>query len=779
MVEARLDPPGIGLQSNTFYHVRMVVTKVFTPPIVTPEATFTTLPAPPDVETVGSPVRTATTARLQGRVNPRGTAATYHFEYGTEGACDAHPCQSSEPLEAGSGNFIELVAQPVDGLQPGTTYYYRLVADNGEAGSPAFGKGMTVTTRSSNSPLTHGHFPGPPGSDRAWEQVNVADTGGNPVLGGIPFSDDGERAIYQIGGGTPISDSGSGFNEFFAERTASGWKSVQILPKRGESTGANWLAPAATSDLSQLVAINADTASGRTAVFRLRPDGPPTKLVETPSGGFFLAITSADASRVVAMLENGAEGAGFYDISDGSPHLVSLLPGEVPGSCVTDPLNGRKTVRRTTHWLSEDGRLFFFYSKDPGCSGTSQLYSRDLIDGRSARISPPPLSGAACEPVFLKSTPDAAFFWSQARLSADDTAPATCNSDKSDGDVYRYDLTDASLSCLTCLVPGLDADVVGQKLGAAFEDIAVAEDGSRVYFRSPNRLLPGASVPGLYRLDVANDDLAYVAPVGASDATGDFVRNGNAITPDGSVFIFRSADPRLDERNGEQNGATSQYYRYDDRDRSLICVSCPQNGSAPAQPAGTVLAQRSFAEEIGPNSDPLDDHGDFLFSTPNALVSSDQNTASAGANPVGGTDLYEWRDGRILLVSDGLTRWPDESVAPAPMGISPSGRDAFFVAAAAYTPDAPDAYSRLYDARIGGGIEFPQPPKPCPLEVCQGIPKGAPDEAIPATSFLVGSGGVATKKDKVRKRKHKRHRPKRRHAHGSPKNANASRRSAR
>ena len=125
--------------------------------------------------------------------------------------------------------------------------------------------------------------------------------------------------------------------------------------------------------------------------------------------------------------------------------------------------------------------------------------------------------------------------------------------------------------------------------------------------------------------------------------------------------------------------------------------------------------------------------GDFAFATPSALVGADQNTASAGQNPEAGNDVYEWRDGRALLVSDGLTDWPTRG-APQVASISPSGRDLFFMEAAQLTPDALDGYQRLYDARIGGGIEFTATPGPCPLEVCQGTPKGTPEESAPGTA---------------------------------------------
>jgi hypothetical protein len=310
--------------------------------------------------------------------------------------------------------------------------------------------------------------------------------------------------------------------------------------------------------------------------------------------------------------------------------------------------------------------------------------------------------------------------------------------------VYRYDVSGGELRCITCVVPGLPADVVvDEGIFANFgRFVGVSEDGSRVYFSSTNRLLQGTVANAVYRVDVSSGDLAYVGPLG-NGRVGDFVSDGEAISPDGSVLIFRSAAAGLNQLNGAQNGATAQYYRYDDRDHSLTCVSCPLDGSVPAQPASQTLAVPTFTQEISPNADPLDDAGDvFVFATPSALVGPDQNTPSSG-DPTLGTDVYEWRDGRVLLVSDGLTNWPNREVTPLPNGVSANGRDVFFTASAQYTPDALDGYSRLYDARIGGGIEFPPPPKPCPLEVCQGTPKGSPDEASPGSRSFQGPGNVA------------------------------------
>jgi sugar lactone lactonase YvrE len=697
----------------------------------------------PVVETTGSPLRTATTARLEGRVYPHGLPTTYRFEYGDSGPCDANPCSSSPASAAGSGDDVELVSEPVEGLQPGTTYHYRLVADNGNPAGSEFGADMTVATRTSDAPLSHGHFPGPAGSDRAWELVTAPDTGGNPAGALSAASDDGNRAVYGVSGGTPESTVGSLTNQLFSERTASGWKSRAVYPPRSEAHENFWLNPAGRSDLSSFVSQNFDSAgTGIFSIWRMSPSGAASEIfsIEKSAWAEFSAV-SDDATRSLAALRGSldathptAPGAtNLYDVSSGTPQLVSLLPdGNVPACGVAAggigglPLPGEQ--RRGRRWVSSDGSYAFFPSKGSSCAGPLNLYVRNLSSETTTLVS----DGDGSESRFIKSTPGAAFFWTKGSLAAGDTGG---------GDVYRYDLDDDSLKCVTCVVPGLDANVDITENPS--DSLAISEDGSRVYFTSTGRLVPGAPVRGLYRVDVESGELAYVAHPG--DYVGE--AGSSAINADGSVLIFSSSDASLNPLGGFTNGGTSQYYRYDDRDRSLVCVSCPQDGSAPR---GGVDGNLGIGG-LGPNTGPLDEQGtDFAFSTPTALVSADQNTAKAGQEPGRGTDVYEWRDGRPFLVSDGLTSWP-ATYGPTVGGITPSGRDLFFGVAAQLTADALDGYKRVYDARIGGGISAPPPPKPCPLDVCQGTPKGAPEEAPPSSSSLGIPGDSAKRPAKCRK----------------------------
>lgn len=784
--------PIAGLEPNTTYRFRLVAVKPDNDQVVSAEETFTTGIAGPIVETVGSPYRTTTTARLDARLNPRGSATTYRFEYGLTSAYG----QSAPATEAdgGSGLRSVLVSQWVEGLAPNTTYHYRLVASN--ASGTTVGDDMTVTTRTSDT-LSHGHLPGPPNSDRNYELVSAVDQGGNGVESGYAYSDDGNRMIYGLPGGTPETESGSGYTQLYAHRTDSGWinggwTNDRLWPARQESLVDNWGLPQGRSDLSKLVAEGL-TATGR-SLWELSPGAAPRKIFEydnSVAGGFHQV--SGDASRTIVLMRGtqdpdhpaADQNEELYDVSSGTPRMVSLLPDESVPSCglARAGLFGLPPNSiREMHLISEDGTRLFFPTAGNDCAPTYpggqpeahtiQLYMRDIPAGLTTQLSGPALSGPECYASFIKSTPTAAYFWTQARLVAEDEAPAACHGQigEPDGDVYRYDFAGGGLECLTCAVPGGAADVqIAQaSVSAGASSVAVADDGSRVYFVSPKRLVPGEGAsgdPNLYRLDIGSGDLKYVAP--SAGMAGNDAHSGQAMNSNASVIVFPGNSSRLNELTDSDNGGFTQYYRYDDRDGSLVCASCPEEGAGKTSPHEWLVMEG----QDGPNARPLSEDGDLVFYTPGALVSADQNTPPAGKSDRAGIDVYEWRDGRLLLVTDGKTTWGGPFFSPpSATGITPDGKDIFFTAGAQYTPDAEDSFKRLYDARIGGGFEFPVPPPPCGLEVCQGEAKGAPPVPEAASEETYGPGNLKPCK-RHRHRRHKRRHHRHHHHHGSGKHS--------
>ncbi len=733
-VSGHLQPPPLGLDPNTEYHVRVVDVRKFAALVTSNELTFTTTGVSPLAETDGAPVRTTTTAQLNGRVTPLGSATTYHFEYGTEGPCDVSPCASTPNMLAGSAQLSELVGEEITGLNPDTTYHYRLVDENG-VGSPVAGADMTVHTRASNVlPNQDDKFPGPPGSDRAWEQVSIPDSSGNPVGISGGFSDAGDRAVYGILGGTPISSTGNLFSTYFAQRPPgahpkSGWHTSLISPPRDQLAGAAWHGLYGPTDLSQMISFNEGSDSGTEEgeIWHFNPGGNPSLLFERATTTNFNA----------------------YDITINPPHLLSLLPGDAVSPCGVS--ESTAIGFQGSHWISDDGSLVYFQSQGAGPCGPGgappQLYVREVDAGQSKLISGPLVSGPLCEASLIKATATTTFFATQSRLDPADTEAAGCGTvspngtakgNQSDRDVYRYDLSDGSFKCITCVIPGFGVDVTG----TGPTSIAVADDGSRVYFSSPKRLLPGAPASGgVYRVNVESGDLAYIASI--SGGVGNNSKSAE-LSPDGRTLAFSSSSAALNPLGGTtNNGGGTQYYRYDDSDRSLVCFSCPQDGSAPLKG----LVDELYAADSPPgqpNRGSLAADGQTIaFSTPTPMVGADQNTPGPGGDLSTAIDVYEWRDGRLVLVSDGLTNWTGAFVAPQVQGITPSGHDIFFTATARYTQDAPDALRRLYDARIGGGIDFPPAPQPCPLEVCQGTPKGAPEEQEPASRNFSGLGNQA------------------------------------
>ncbi len=110
---------------------------------------------------------------------------------------------------AGSGGLIELASETVEHLDPATDLPLprrrrkrRLRSGDAEA-KRAPDAPAPRTRRSPTAPT-----PARPASDRAWEQVNLPDTGGNPVRGAAGIAADGESALYRVFGGTPVSESG-------------------------------------------------------------------------------------------------------------------------------------------------------------------------------------------------------------------------------------------------------------------------------------------------------------------------------------------------------------------------------------------------------------------------------------------------------------------------------------------------------------------------------------------------------------------------------------------
>jgi hypothetical protein len=112
------------------------------------EGTFTTTPAPvPSAMTGAASALTATGATISGSVDPDGQPATYAFELGVyEGAATSFGIVYSG--SAGTGSAPTARTLGLSGLQPGTTYAYRISVKSGftPGGEALTGETMLFTT---------------------------------------------------------------------------------------------------------------------------------------------------------------------------------------------------------------------------------------------------------------------------------------------------------------------------------------------------------------------------------------------------------------------------------------------------------------------------------------------------------------------------------------------------------------------------------------------------------------------------------------------------------
>jgi hypothetical protein len=83
---------------------------------------------------------TMTAATVNATINPNGIPASYHVDYGASTAYGA----STPTQELTAGLVAQPVALALSGLQPGTTYHYRVVATN--SGGTSSSVDQTVTT---------------------------------------------------------------------------------------------------------------------------------------------------------------------------------------------------------------------------------------------------------------------------------------------------------------------------------------------------------------------------------------------------------------------------------------------------------------------------------------------------------------------------------------------------------------------------------------------------------------------------------------------------------
>jgi hypothetical protein len=305
----RVSAPLTGLAVGTLYHYRLVASSS-RGTVVGKDHTFETDGGKPGVSTLSAGRRSYTEAVLIAMVDPKGTATSFFFEYGTTSEYGSRTAE--QPAE---GPGAEEERATLDGLTPDTTYHFRIVATNSEGTS--YGADRTFST--GQEPLVETNTPQAVGFTTA-------------TLGGT-IDPHGNATSYYVEFGPTVS-----YGERTAEASAgSGATGVQ------ESQDVTGLAEHTTYHFRVVATTSYGTTYGADRTFSTGTQ--PAAQTDTPMGVGSTSATltgsiSSHSTEVTYFFEYGttaAYGAKTTEVSVGSSvtsvevaqPVASLTPGTV------------------------------------------------------------------------------------------------------------------------------------------------------------------------------------------------------------------------------------------------------------------------------------------------------------------------------------------------------------------------------------------------------------------------------------------------------------------
>lgn len=590
---------------------------------------------------------------------------------------------------------------------------------------------------------------------RAYELVSPADKGGLPVyvtsgqgIGVTRASVDGNAAVFsswgifaRAGGGLPTS--------YRSVRTDSGWRTEGLTPSPVtpdpnailDSYRSVWdvtsqdltVGAIRTRDFFDSSDVNdrSDVYVGRTAAVELASRGNGRE--RTGAAGARLQMMSRDGTHVLFSAQDHlvpedsgrVGGEDLYDRVGGRTFLVN----QADGGGLISRCGSQLAPATWRNAVSPDGGKVVFQVPfaggvgDPDCARPTEVYMR-VGNARTIHVSAsqrdplnPDPNGVASKGYEGASSDGNIIYFSSSELLTDDATSSGC--------LYRYTVSTGRLECALRL------------LGVNISKIS--GDGSRIYFTSVFNLLPDA-VFGARNFYVS--DRGTIRFIGSDSTggglerliTGDEQFRPAVVTPDGGHIVF-AVTTRL---TSFDNAGYREVYVYDVAGGRTTCLSCDPAGQRPSGSRVTGdatlssiiqydLDTPSYSEEQAPTISA--DGETVVFESSDQLVPGDTNATK---------DVYEYRDGRLSLVTSGRSSRDSYLI-----GMGGDGRDVFFATSQSLVPSDVDGGNvDIYDARIGGG--FPDtsvpPPSPCLGDACQGPIANTPGTDLLGTETFDGIG---------------------------------------
>jgi hypothetical protein len=736
----------IGLDPNTHYEVRLVASAGSAAASIDTSSTvgFTTDPAPPLIVEANADDVERTTGSLQAKIDARHMATAYHFEWGQTDSYGQRTPDVDATISASGG--AQAVERPISGLQPDTTYHFRVVASN--AAGPAEGPDRVLRT------LGDAGLP----DNRAYELVSPSDRG--PVA----RADDGSAAEIQLqaasDGQSLVWPLASGLLDSTA-RDAGGWTSSGQLTageyryfSRDLSCGvlesSDPLAPDAPTGV---------TGAGRNNLFRRDAGGSYTVLSNLePTNADAVGLVdqyssvsaSSDCGQVVfktAFTYPAVGASGLYEWDHGAMRNVGVLPD---GGVATGAVLGAAGGQNALNAVSDTGSRIFFSatSNDGNDAGRKALFVRK--DGTSTvKVSASKTDTIDRGAVYQLASEAGSrvLFLANYGLTSSTSAGPTggnCSISSSSCDLYEYDVVTGDLTDLSVDTADAGGAMVAGVLGAS-------DDASHVYFAARGQLIAGKGrsvaanlSSGSYNVYLAHGgQRSYVGLLRAAEVNASGKHNGaliargtapfspwaSRVTPDGRHLLF----PSSANVTGYDSGGVVEAYLYSADSDATVCISCRRDGQpSVGVPAGGDTATVPLASDgsVGhrnPSSPPRSLSADgkrVFFEKPDVLAD--------GA--VSGRDnVYQWESGQISLLAAGSpagatfrTRFEDASG---------SGDDVFVSTLDALLPRDVDGTLDIYGVRVNGGLPWTPPYAPS-LDIVNMPPPFQP-VAAPRAAFSV------------------------------------------
>jgi hypothetical protein len=581
-------------------------------------AAFTTTALPPSVEEVFATGVSMTEATLDaGGLDPKGAETSYYFEY----------APAAEGL-GGSGTVLtpvgtlpasiagRQVSVRITGLQPGTTYVFRLVASN--VGGDLQGAGEENFDTQALSLLPGGGCPdevfrvgaGAYLPDcRAYELASPVDKAGLNVEG---FPDLLQAAADPSGKEPAVtwySQAASGF-------AAGGGDHQEYLSLLSSTSGGSWS--------TQRLSTPEESAGERVGY-----------LGSSPDLGYALVVAGNEANDEMNLL--------LIDTATGAVTPVVSL--------ATDSFENFSDDA-----VAQDGSWVLFESAVPlttsvaGAAGKTNLYRWEAATGRVSLVGVRPTGSGEKEKTLPGGSFGGAYDWWNETLSGGgasaDLYVEAIHAASPDGDqiyltaggtgqIYlRRGLTTGAAKTIQVSKPATGAHPAAEH-PAAFQE--ATPDGSFAFFRSSEKLTAdattGPSEEGrdLYRWEEGNEELVDVTPDPGEEAAGGARVEGllGASSDGSSGYLVALGHLAPGATAGKRN-----IYRFEEEPsgafRILYVAPLGEGSAEPQNWSPSSYGQRQLAHYVGKSSRVTSDGGELVFTSSNAQITGYEN---AGCGP--------------------------------------------------------------------------------------------------------------------------------------------------